>query len=170
MAIAKPVCKTCLKFTEHCKCGESMGVMGHMTQDELDDLRNALKPRNIKEVKALVNKYNSITITDIRRELYQSNADTFESQYIANKLTGFGSTDSCTLCLALRNSFAHHYTSCIHTNYVLLGEVGCSSINGKSRATYMAIDEASDPSELLQAFKDRAEYLHTLINSYNEDN
>jgi len=115
-----------------------------------------MKPTNIEEFKALVNRYETITIKEIINEcISHSNFDSYE---IAKNLTGYGSIESCTLC---KKSYNHYY-SIDDTNGPCLGCVYGDSfdcIHGLNNKTYHAIHQVINSAELLLAFRNRAKHL-----------
>ena len=98
--------------------------------------------KNLKEFKALIERYESITLKEIKK-------DKFELFYTAQKLTGFGGAASCSIC----NGFVCE--ECVY------GLIGCTNkINEK---TYSKISYASTPIELFIAFRARAKHMQTLL-------
>ena len=102
-----------------------------------------MKPKNLKEFKALIKRYESITLEEIKERFL----DYIRMLSIAKVLTGFGSPETCTLCKVLCRN-------CVYT-------YGCSS--DISKKTYERICYADTPIKLLNAFRARAKHMKTLI-------
>jgi len=130
--------------------------------------------RNIKETKALIKRYNSITLDEIKdindAKLLEFRKSKSRSRYTSNFkikaeiLTGFGRSDTCPLCI----SVMHDCMQCIHhiaprrkTDYD--NAPSCLLDN-----SFHMIDEAKSNKDLLKAFKARAIYLQTLVDKYEE--
>ena len=103
-----------------------------------------MKPKNLKEFKALIERYESITLEEIKK-------DKFDSHLTAQKLTGFGGATSCSIC----DGF-------ICKEFVY-GVIGCT--NEINEETYYRIINADTPVKLRNAFRARAKHMKTLINS-----
>ena len=109
---------------------------------------------NLKEFKALIKKYESITIEEIYKAK-DPNDDMFDR---AKKITGFGSFSSCTLCQALGDVVRDGCDGCV---WVVKAENTCGQ--GENVFTYDDIAEAENPAELLAAFKERAKYMKPIL-------
>jgi hypothetical protein len=110
-----------------------------------------MKPDNIKEFNDLIKRYESITLKEIIEvwDIYES------ADIVANKLTGFGSLFSCTLC----------YATGANCGYCVYGsDFAC--IKHHNRKTYNAINDADTPQKLLTAFKNRAEHMRNTYPQY----
>lgn len=125
-------------------------------QNILDELKNKImKPKNLKEFKALIKCYESITLEEIKKE---SKYLDFIDSDMANELTGFGNSDDCSLCKVI--DWGNNCDECI---YYILTRSSCNcGINFK---TYRGIADAKTPLELLNAFRARAKHMQTLLNS-----
>ena len=109
-----------------------------------------MKPKNLKEFKALIKRYESITLKEIE--------EVFDDTYIytndpANRLTGFGSS-KCPLCKKI-NVF-NECNGCVYT-------ISRGCLKGINKETYNAIENADTSQELLNAFRARAKHMKTLI-------
>jgi hypothetical protein len=122
-----------------------------------------MKAKNVKEFKALIKRYESITLAEI--EEVASDPELIEyikmtKRYginIASHLTGFGREDSCSLCLEIgRDCY-----SCVY------GHMYACLDSDKSN-TYGRIRDAKTPQRLLYAFKARAKYMKTVLTEYNK--
>ena len=117
-----------------------------------------MKPKNIKEFRALVERYETITLKEIKaaweKEAWEKGNLTFIEHNCANALTGFGHTSTCTLC-SKGGGFCE---SCIYSD-----QECCGGINEK---TYFRIWNASTPRKLLNAFKARAKHLRENYSKY----
>jgi len=103
--------------------------------------------KNLPEFKALIERYKTIPLEEIKGA-FKSNRITFD---VKAKLTGFGKTTSCSLCLPITNLWTCY--GCIYT-----GPTGCTR-----HKTYGGISSARDPESLLAAYRARAAYMETLI-------
>lgn len=116
--------------------------------------------KNLEQFKALIERYETITLEEIQNVFRN-----IEYSYSwAKELTGFGSMQTCTLCLATKDvsalpvdckSCVWYFTNERHYN--------CYCTEQYNYETYIAIGEASNPSELLQAYRNRAEYMREII-------
>ena len=104
-----------------------------------------MKAKNLKEFKALIKRYESITLEEIKE-------DKFESHFTAQKLTGFGNPSTCTLCQLF---------NCHNCIYLIKTESGC--LSGINKKTYRRISDAITPVKLLNAFRARAKHMKTLL-------
>ena len=111
-----------------------------------------MKPQNIKEAKALIERYRSITLEEINavRE-----SETFDLDDVPSCLTGFGSRMTCSLCIAVGAS-SYNIEGCKECIYN--GYLKCTK-----HKTYKAIGVPETAEKLLKAFRNRADYIETLI-------
>lgn len=103
-----------------------------------------MKAENIPEFIALIKRYESITLEEI---LSKYDTDFFNSVEIAERLTGFGSGETCTLCTSVEST-------CSICVYNKVGHEGCHE--GEMNPSYNLIWDAEDAHYLLEAFKKRA--------------
>jgi len=129
--------------------------------------------KNIKEAKALIKRYNSITLKEIENDPYQYRRQIYRRDK-ANSLTGFGETRSCTLCQSVLYK-GNIYESpnckkCIHSISCPKGfpdsYKDCACLKNNARKTYYAIRTADTAKALQAAFRNRAKYLQSLIDQY----
>lgn len=118
-----------------------------------------MKPKNIKEFQALVERYETITLDEIMCNWNGGGINT------AVELTGFGKDKYCKLCIAVgRNEYINLFDSngccekCIYKGY------NCNS--GINRKTFVAIYNAETPQDLLNAFRARAKHLRKTYPQY----
>ena len=112
-----------------------------------------MKAKNLKEFKALKKRYESITLEEIKEEaIYYTNSG------VANKLTGFGNEETCSLCENIEVGFSFDCGGCVYT--ASTGEYCSSGTNGK---TFDRIEKAYTPTTLLNAFRARAKHMKTLL-------
>jgi hypothetical protein len=121
------------------------------------------RPKNLKAFYALIKRYRGITLSEINSEkkkliqLRKKNGYYGHLYYqLAEKLTGFGSNDTCTLCkptICLNSVYAVGYTD--YDNRRTLFCVGVK----EHRKTYNKIQNANTSEQLLSAFKARANYM-----------
>ena len=112
-----------------------------------------MKAKNLKEFKALKKRYESITLEEIK-EIDDSGC--FFGDNIANKLTGFGKSETCTLCEKI-----NCWDSCDKCIYYILTKGTCN--NGIAYETYYGIENAYNPTTLRNAFRARAKHMQTLL-------
>ena len=113
-----------------------------------------MKAKNLKEFKALIKRYESITLEEIKEE--QKKHDYFIGDTIANKLTGYGEEETCTLCKNI--DMFDDCKGCIYTD--VTNAVCGTGINKK---TYDRIYGADTPRKLLNAFRARAKHMKVLF-------
>ena len=107
-----------------------------------------MNPKNLKEFKALIKRYESITLEEIKKKAIEIT----DFSNVASELTGFGTISHCLICSGF------YCNQCIY--YIRSGD-GCSGeINGK---TYDRISNADTPTKLRNAFRARAKHMKTLI-------
>ena len=120
-----------------------------------------MKPNNLPEFKALIERYESITIEEI-----ENNWDTFyykPGMACAQMLTGFGSTSKCTLCksVSMDCSKCAWFFSKTGEEYDKEEDYPC--VSRQNYKSYDLIYESTSPSELLTAFRNRAEHMRKHI-------
>uniref|UniRef100_A0A6M3LH62 Uncharacterized protein n=1 Tax=viral metagenome TaxID=1070528 RepID=A0A6M3LH62_9ZZZZ len=114
--------------------------------------------KHIDAVKALIKRYESIT----QKEIKGAGQEVYGSKVVANKLTGFGGTDTCTLCrtaLAADSSVVF----CRNCIYAQGKQVVNACTLGEHYYTYGKITAAYTAKMLQSAFKARALYLRNLL-------
>lgn len=112
---------------------------------------------NKKEFLKLIKTYENITIKDINK-LTTINCPFYcISDVIANKLTGFGAQETCSLCKVIKADCNKCYWDTL-TDYI------CDESENKE--TYMNIYNARTKEDLLNAFKLRAQYMKLKIQEY----
>lgn len=112
-----------------------------------------MKPKNLPEFKALIKRYETITLEEIKEI---DNSKLIDGVYIAEKLTGFGSSETCTLC-----HYVNRSEDCNECIYVILTSNDCNC--GDNEKTYYRIYDADIPLKLRNAFRARAKHMKTLI-------
>lgn len=115
--------------------------------------------KNLPEFKALIERYESITIEEIKA-ISGDDDRYFDSEYVMAVLTGFGRTVSCSLCVAVghKNIYTYNCHKCVYGGNPDTGEFKCAQ-----HPTYDAIEDAATPSQLLTAIRNRAAYMRTLL-------
>ena len=124
-----------------------------------------MKPENIKEFKALVERYESITLNEIK-EQYD---ETMSGYYNAKYFTGFGTFATCSLCEATKGKGKYGYRDCgycVYNDVSLDDNGGCGCNSQVNKKSYDKIDEAATPKELLKAFRARAKHLRKTYPQY----
>ena len=135
------------------------------------------QPENIEAFNALIKKYEEITLAEVEKIWFYNleNYPYTDAGEVARELTGFGSIEHCTLCLAIEGNkeidtnteFRQRICpKCVYSRREMPLMFYCNT--GKNRDTYLAIDEAHDPEELLEAFKNRAKFLRKKYSKYVE--
>jgi hypothetical protein len=112
--------------------------------------------KNLPEFKALIRRYESITLDDIPM--------LFKQRATACKLTGFGDKHSCTLCKPLMapNNF-YTITDCKNCVYGYGKTYDNWCAEDLNSNTYDDIRYAQTPEQLLKAFKARAEHMRNIL-------
>lgn len=124
-----------------------------------------MKPTNIKEFKQLIERYESITLEEIKKvemkyEYYNPLTIT-----IPEFLTKFGSWHFCILCKNIR-PISSKCKPCVY-NKTEKSQFACNE--GKNKETYQAILKASNADELLAAYKARARHMRQILIDLNLD-
>jgi len=112
-----------------------------------------MKPKNIKEARELVKRYETITLEEIKN-MYCD----------ANDLTGFGSIETCTLCIKAD----YDCSDCIYHKIDKFGfgdTVRC--YDDDNAKTYDRIDEADTPVKLRNAFRARAKHIKSILEKFD---
>lgn len=108
---------------------------------------------NIKQAKALIKKYRSITLKEIKENWQKKTPYYYAGNLTAKILTGFGDPLTCTLCKAVNMNCEN----CIYDGRIFCG------VN-ENLKTYNAIRYAETPKQLLKAFHARANHIEKLLN------
>ena len=109
--------------------------------------------RNIKEAKALIKRYRSITLDEIKKAFKGPQQGSFKFDTAKKELTGFGNYVGCTLC----DSWL--FPNCLSCIYKL--DNNC--LKGKNMETYDSILCAETPTELRNAYHKRADHIEKLL-------
>ena len=122
------------------------------------------EPRNIKQFNALIKKYETITLEEVEKgwDNQESGPDAVD---VASDLTGFGSLSSCTLCLGAGVEEKDDCWKCVYYRKRKDDYLFCCN-TGKNLKTYYKIEEAMNPEELLEAFRNRAKFLRKTYPQY----
>jgi len=114
--------------------------------------------KNLKEFKELIIRYETITFEEICEKW--NDADIFH----AERITGFGDSDTCTLC---QSTIVNGIVSC---SLCVWGNGGDAQCNwGPHRDTYFMVGYANTPEELLTAFRLRAAHMRKHLKSIGVD-
>ena len=122
-----------------------------------------MKPQNIKEFKALIKRYESITAEEI-----EDSRDSWGFIRLS-LLTGIGNPATCTLCKAVRNTVFDE-VDCEQYVYFRDEEEsdGLYCTTGDNAYTYDCIMESDDITEdLLLAYKARAKHMRGILKQLN---
>ena len=121
------------------------------------------EPKNIKEFNALIKKYESITLEQIKKVWngiqYPDGVD------VAEILTGFGSMSTCTLCLGAGAEDRDGCYKCVYYRKRRDTYLFCCN-TGRNLKTYSAIEEAMAPEDLWKAFRERAKFMRKTYSKY----
>lgn len=119
-----------------------------------------MKPKNIKEFQALVKRYETITLDEIVVDYIENprSKDIEWQNSNAQRLTGFGSKKTCTLCVKVDNPL--FCEGCVYT----IEKSSC--ISGGNSKTYCRICNADTPRKLLNAYRARAKHLRKTYPQY----
>jgi hypothetical protein len=127
-----------------------------------------MQPKNIKEFKELILRYESITLEEIEKS-HKENSNYKKS------LTGFGNKKTCKLC------FGNVLSDCNKCLYAFQGgfeELPKSYHDSfaqycwkkDNEHTYKAIESATTPQELKAAYKARAKHMRNILKDYYNEN
>ena len=116
---------------------------------------------NIKAAKKLADKYESITVKDIR------NTRIMNIRNPMSEITGFG-TMNCSLCKAakLLDPIGNSYTFCNYCIYSIVKNRDSSytyCLDEHSSPTYRAIQNACTSLEIKKTVRQRAKYIRSII-------
>ena len=116
--------------------------------------------KNTKQFINLIHRYESITLEEIE-EVYNNDP----SCALANVLTGFGSTFSCTLCQICKDSDyqINCKESCVYGHYY---NKKYACINDD---TYHDINLSVIPEDLLESYRNRAVFMRNILNELKID-
>jgi hypothetical protein len=112
-----------------------------------------MKNQNLEEFKELINRYETITIEEIN--------EAFEIPLLPNvskipdikiKLTGFGTTFSCSLCAPINENCGQ----CVYKE-----SYGC--LKGRFEKSYNEIEQAETSEDLFDAYRNRAKVLRNYL-------
>lgn len=108
-----------------------------------------MTPKNAPEFIALIKRYESITLEEIEAtgEFINERYNYKQTPSTIRKLTGFGYTNTCSLCKAVEST-------CFKCVYNEFGVEGCHKQD--MHETYLLLEDANTPEELLHAIKARA--------------
>jgi hypothetical protein len=124
-----------------------------------------MKPakRNIIAAQALVKRYNTLSLSQIQKawkERIEWSWHPVDGEGVAQVLTGFGSTTTCTLCKSVDGVCQ----KCIYQT-----ELGCGDdseeycIPEQVKKTYRAIQRAKGPISLQKALRNRAKVIKSIL-------
>ena len=114
----------------------------------------------IKTALELVAKYRSITLEDLESQPIDEDENIWES---LTNITGFGYKDKCSIC----SSVDGKCDQCIYSFGENLSDdwiYCCNDVTSKK------IYDANSYEELLDAIKNRADYIEDLVNRIKSDN
>ena len=119
-----------------------------------------MQPKNIKEFKELILKYESITLEEIEKHYNK-----LSRKFAHENLTGFGDSETCELCKKVNRD-------CEICTYAITP--GCRRIgtchSDDNDETFMKIADARTPQELKAAYKARAKHMRNILKEYYENN
>lgn len=106
---------------------------------------------NLKEFKALIERYETITLEELKEIFKSVNFISTLGNQAAEKATGFGSMWMCTLCSKVQTDC----NRCIYTE-----EINC--LRGNLKKSYDRIENAHTPLKLRNAYRYRAKVLREI--------
>ena len=113
---------------------------------------------NVQAFKALIRRYESITLEEIKQNWEGDGDDTMRV------LTGFGHKIKCTLCQAAGYiQFIGNIPDCTKCLYTLVQSAAHLYECMRGSETYQNIEKASTPEELLKAVRQRAQYMRKIL-------
>lgn len=120
--------------------------------------------RNLEAAERLVKKYRSITREELAK-VYASicEEESNEMRDVLQEITGFGSLSKCSLCTAIVENNIQ-YSACLYCIYRNF-RAPCVY-----HETYEAIEKSKNLDELMEAIRNRADYLEELIEKVKNDN
>lgn len=113
---------------------------------------------------ALIGLYRSITVESLEIALDKSESGLHALSYILRDLTGFGWSNTCTLCTAVKDyiTFQIVCSKCIHFDCLESSRISHCLIHPTYEEICQAC-QAGDINRLVSALQARADYLETLI-------
>ena len=124
------------------------------------------KINNLREFKALIERYETITIEEVRDVMDNMSSD----DSAASVLTGFGATATCTLCQHIRPDFGDPlkcYTKgCVYA-HTFKEDDSYACISGELADSYDMISDAEDPQALFLAYRNRAVVMREFAKRHN---
>jgi len=118
--------------------------------------------KNLKEFKALIKKYRSITperIENAYKKIPITCGNVFDGGKVAQVLTGFGRVSSCTLCISInKRSIFSPCQGCVYNELTLN-----DCYRGEGKESYYKIRHTNSPKQLIEAFEKRADYMEDLL-------
>jgi len=111
---------------------------------------------NLQEFKDLAARYLSITIDEIQANRYDFTDDGFDPQKTMEIMTGFGTRETCTLCIAVGDTVGKNGIERVHCDSCAWLEFTSRMChNGVNRESYEKIYFAESENELLEAIQVR---------------
>lgn len=116
------------------------------------------KGSNKKVFEALKKKYEKVSLAEIENMyLYEDGPSSFRPFFglrVGGKLTGFGDSETCTLCQSVGKD-------CLKCYWMI--KTGAKCFQGNNHDTYYQIYNAQTPGVLYRAFKDRASIMEKIL-------
>lgn len=127
---------------------------------------------NIEAFKNLIEKYESISLVNIKEGWDEFSSEESAAYYTLQNLTGFGSCNTCSLCEAVGTTIGGRdwktTCNCQNCMYYLVNPNGeCPPCVDD---TYEAIDSAGSPEELYDAIQNRIKYMKQIVEIYEASN
>ena len=120
-----------------------------------------MQPKNIKEFKELILKYESITLEEIEKHYNK-----LSREFAHENLTGFGDAETCTLCISIKKDCS----ICTYSVTPRLKKNDFHCMNSINEKTFDMISDATTPQELKAAYKARAKHMRNILKEYYENN
>jgi hypothetical protein len=121
-----------------------------------------MENKNLPEFIALIQRYESIQLAEIKAKFDEYAYHLVKKHKILKPLTGFGYSTTCKLCVAVTdNTQWTNCSQCVYMPAVSLGSTHCNV--GGNEETYEAIYNATTPTQLLTAYRNRAARMREVL-------
>jgi hypothetical protein len=121
------------------------------------------KVKNLKQFKELIKVYENLTLEKIK-----------EKHCDKEKITGFGSPDTCTLCQSVPRVKSVYpikepdCSYCVYGKFIEDGFNFFGCLNGENQETFNRIELADTPRKLLNAFYARAKHMRKILAKFEK--
>ena len=118
---------------------------------------------NLKQFKELILKYESIDENILKEFEADLHEGVIFSEDLLGELTGYGWSITCTLC---EEVVRHSYGELDCYKCVYVNKTTSKCYEGVNEPTYDAFEGLESFQAIIQACKNRAEYMRSIINWY----